>query len=136
MWAAVPSVLAGARPGGLWGCPKCWDGVRCCRNHSIGSIRDDEAQVSQCAAAQVIVDCPRVCLKKLPGGVDCLVIRFALNCWEYRVREACHDFLDGGVLNLDVLGGPECIYALLMRKRFWTGVPKKRLVLSAGYSLG
>jgi hypothetical protein len=79
---------------------------------------------------------PRVCLKKLPGGVNCLVIRLALNCWEYWVRKACHDVLDCGVLHLDVLGGPECLFALLMRKRFWTGVPKKTLVLSAGYSLG
>jgi hypothetical protein len=92
--------------------------------------------VSQCAAAQVSVDYPRVCLKKLPGGVDCLVIRLALNCWEYRVRKACQDVLDVGVLHLDVLGGPECIFALLMRKCFWIGVPKKTLVLSAGYSLG
>jgi hypothetical protein len=68
-------------PGGVWGCPKRWAGVRCWSNHSIGSIRDDEAQVSQCATAQVSVDCPRVCLKKLPGGVDCLVIRLALECW-------------------------------------------------------
>jgi hypothetical protein len=92
--------------------------------------------VSQCAAAQVSVDCPRVCLKKLSGGMDCLVILLALNWWEYWVRQACHDVLDGGVLHLDVLGGPECIFALLMRKRFWTGVPKKTLVLLAGYSLG
>jgi hypothetical protein len=47
----------------------------------IRSIRDDEAQVTQCASAQVSVDCLRVCLKKLSGGVDCLVIRLALNCW-------------------------------------------------------
>jgi hypothetical protein len=92
--------------------------------------------VSQGDAAQVSVDNPIVCLKKLPGGVDCLVIRLALNCWEYRVREACHDVLDGGVLHLDVLGGPECLFALLMKKRFWTRVLKKMLVLSAGYSLG
>jgi hypothetical protein len=65
-----------------------------------------------------------------------LVIGLALNCWEYWVREACHDVLDGGVLHLDVLGGPECLFALLLRKRFWTGVPKKTLVLIAGYSLG
>jgi hypothetical protein len=68
--------------------------------------------------------------------VDCLVIRLALNFWTYRVRKACHDFLDGGVLHLDVLEGPECLFALLMRKRFWTGVPKKMQVLSKGYSLG
>jgi hypothetical protein len=87
-------------------------------------------------AAQVSVDCPRVCLKKLSGGVDCLVIRLALNCWEYWVREACHGVLEGGVLHLDVLGGPECLFALLMRKRCWTWVPKKTLVLLTGYSLG
>jgi hypothetical protein len=92
--------------------------------------------VSQCASTQVGVDCSRVCLEKLSGGVDCLVIRLALNCWKYRVREACHDALDGGVLHLDVLGGPECLFSLLMRKRFWTGVPKKTQVLSEGYSLG
>jgi hypothetical protein len=68
--------------------------------------------------------------------MDCLVIRLALNCSEYRVRKACHDVLYGGLLHIDVLGGPECLFALLMRKRFWTGVPKKTLVLSAGYSLG
>jgi hypothetical protein len=92
--------------------------------------------VSQGAAAQVCVDCPRVHLKKLPGDVVGLVIRLALICWEYFVREAGHDVLDRGVLYLDVLGGPECLFALLMRKRFWTGVPKKTVVLLAGYSLG
>jgi hypothetical protein len=92
--------------------------------------------VSQCAAAQVSVDCPRVFLKKRYDGVDCLVIRLALNCWEYWVREACHDVLDGGVLYLDVLRGPECLFALLMQKRFRTGVPKKTVVLLTGYSLG
>jgi hypothetical protein len=64
-----------------------------------------------------------------------LVIQLALSCWKYRVRKACHDILDGGV-HLDVLGGPECLFALLMRKRFWTGVPKKMQVLCEGYSLG
>jgi hypothetical protein len=123
-------------PGGLWGCPKCCAGVRCWSYHGIGSIRDDEAQVSQAAAVKVCFDCPRVRLKKLPGGVDFLVIRLALNCWEYWVREYCHDVIDGGVLHPDVLGGLECIFALLMRKRFWTGVPKKPAVLIAGYSLG
>jgi hypothetical protein len=101
-------------PGGLWGCPKYWVCVRCWSNHGVGSIRDNEAQVSQGAATQVCVDCPRVRLKKFPGGVDCLVIRLDLNYWEYWVREACHDFLDGGVLHLGVLGGPECLFALLM----------------------
>jgi hypothetical protein len=74
-------------------------------------------------------------LKKLSGGVDCSVIRLALNCWEYWVRKAFHDLLDGGVIHLDMLGGPEGLFALLMRKRFWTGVPKKTLVLLEGYSL-
>jgi hypothetical protein len=68
-------------PGGLWGYPKCWSVVCCWGNHGVGSIRDDDTQVSQCASAQVSVDCPRVCLKKLSGGVDCLVIRIDLNCW-------------------------------------------------------
>jgi hypothetical protein len=68
--------------------------------------------------------------------MDCLVIRLALNCWKYRVMKACHEFLDVGVLHLDVLGGPECLFALLMRKRFWTGVPKKTQVLCEGYSIG
>jgi hypothetical protein len=49
------------------------------------------------------------------------VIRIALNCWKYRLYKACHDVLDGGVLHLDVLGGPECLFVLLTRKRFWTG---------------
>jgi hypothetical protein len=79
---------------------------------------------------------PPLCLEKLSGGVDCLVIRLALNCWKYRARKACHDVLDIGVLHLDVLGGPECLFALLMRKRFWTGVPKKMQVLCEIYILG
>jgi hypothetical protein len=78
---------------------------------------------------------PASLLENLSGGVDRLVIWLTLNCWEYRVRRACHDVLDGGVLHLDVLGGPECLFTLLMRKRFWTGVPKKTQVLSEGYSL-
>jgi hypothetical protein len=123
-------------PEGLWGCPKCWAGVRCWRYHGIGSVRDNEDQVSQGAAAQVCFDCPIIHSKKLPGGVDCLIARLALNCWEYWVREACHDVLDGGVLHLDVLGGLECLFVLLMRKHFWTGVPKTTAVLIAGYSLG
>jgi hypothetical protein len=67
-----------------------------------------------------------VCLEKLSGGVDCLVVWLALNCWGYRVSKACHGVLEGGELHLDVLGGSECLFALLMRKRFWTGVPKKQ----------
>jgi hypothetical protein len=58
--------------------------------------------------------------------MDCLVIRLTLNCWEYWVREAFYDGLDGGVLHNDVLGGPECLFALLMKKRFWTGDQRKR----------
>jgi hypothetical protein len=92
--------------------------------------------VSRYASTEVSVDCPRVCLKKLSGGVDFLVMRLALNCWEYWVSKACHDVLNSGVLHLDVLVGPECLFALLVRKRFWTGVPKKTQVLSEGYSLG
>jgi hypothetical protein len=65
------------------------------------------------------------------GLVDWLV----LNCREDWVREADHDVLDSGVLHVELLGGPECLYLLLMRKRFWTGVPKKTAVLIAGYSL-
>jgi hypothetical protein len=68
--------------------------------------------------------------------VDFLVIRLALNCWKDRVREACHDVLDGGVLHLDVLGGPDCIFALLIQKRFWTEVPKKRKCCSRAIALG
>jgi hypothetical protein len=93
-------------PGGLWGCPKCWAGVRCWSYTDIGSVRDYEAQVSKGATAQVCVDCPGFCLKKLPVGVDCLVIRLALICREYWAREDGHDVLDGGVLHLDVLGEP------------------------------
>jgi hypothetical protein len=68
--------------------------------------------------------------------VDCLVIWIALNCWKYRVREARHDVSDGGVLHLAVLGGPECIFALLIQKRFWTRVPKKRKCLLRAIASG
>jgi hypothetical protein len=44
--------------------------------------------------------------------------------------------LNGGVLHLDVVGGPECLFALLTRKHFLTGVPKVTKLLFAGYSLG
>jgi hypothetical protein len=40
--------------------------------------------------------------------------------------EARHDILDGGVLHLDMLGGPECIFALLEKKRFWSGGQRQR----------
>jgi hypothetical protein len=112
-------------PWGLWDYPTCWAFIRCWGDHCIGCIRNDESQVSQSASLQVGINRPRVCLKRLPGGVIFLVIRFALNSWKYRVRKACHDVLDGGVLHLDVLGGPECLCALLRWKRFWTGVPKR-----------
>jgi hypothetical protein len=112
-------------PGGLWAYPKCWASMRCRGDHCIGCIREDESQVPQSASTQVCVNHPRVCLERLPGGVDCLVIWFTLNCWEYRMRETRHDVFDGCVLHLDVLGGPECLCALLRWKRFWTGVPKR-----------
>jgi hypothetical protein len=115
---------------------KCWSVVRCRSYHGVGGVRDDEAQVSQGASAQVCFDCPRVRLKKLTGGVDCLIVRLTLNCWEYCASKSCHNILDGGVLHLYVLGGPECLSVLLMRKRFWTGVPKKTVVLIVGYSIG
>jgi hypothetical protein len=92
--------------------------------------------VSQSASTQVGVNCPRVCLKVLPGGVDCLIIRFALNCWKYRVREARNDVFNGGVLHVDVLGGPECLCALLRWKRVWNGVPKRRMCCLRAIALG
>jgi hypothetical protein len=82
--------------------------------------------VSQCAAAQVGVDGSRVCLEKLYGDMDGLVIRLALNCWKDWMSEARLDFLDGGVFNLDVLGGLECLFALLEKKRFCSGGQRKR----------
>jgi hypothetical protein len=56
--------------------------------------------------------------------------------WTDKVRKSCHDVLDGGVPHIDLLGGPECLFALLMQKRFWTGVPKTTQVLFVGNSLG
>jgi hypothetical protein len=50
----------------------------------------------------VSVDGSRVCLEKLSGGVDGLIIRLALYCWKYGMGEARHDVLDGGLLHLDV----------------------------------
>jgi hypothetical protein len=82
------------------------------------------------------VNCPRVCLKGLPNGVDCLMIWVALNCWKYRVREARNDVFDSCVLHLDVLGGPECLCALLSWKRVWTGVLKRRKCLLRAIALG
>jgi hypothetical protein len=90
----------------------------------------------RCPSTQVGVNCPQVCLKGLPDGVDCLIIRFALNCWKYRVRGASNDVFDSGVLHLDVLGGPECLCALLIWKRIWIGVPKGRKCLLRDITLG
>jgi hypothetical protein len=58
----------------------------------------------------VSVDGSRVCLEKLSGGVDGLIIRLALYCWKDRMREARQDLLDGGVLHVDVgkTGVPCC----------------------------
>jgi hypothetical protein len=92
--------------------------------------------VSQSASTQVGVNCPRVCLKGLPDDVDCLIIRFALNCWKDRVREARNDVFDSRILHLAVLGGRECLCALLSWKRVWTGVPKRRKSLLRAIALG
>jgi hypothetical protein len=58
----------------------------------------------------VIVDGSRVCVEKLSGGVDGLIIRLALYCWKDRMREARQEVLDGGVLHVDVgrTGVPCC----------------------------
>jgi hypothetical protein len=124
------------QPGGLWAYPKCWTSIRCWGNHGVGCILDDESQVSQSASTQVGVNCPGVCLKGLPDGVDCLIVRFALNCWKYRVREASNDVFESCVLHIAVLGGPECLCALLSWKRVWTGVPKRRKCLLRAVALG
>jgi hypothetical protein len=49
-------------------------------------------------------------LEKPSGGVDGFIIRLALYCWKDRMREACQDVLDGGVLHVDVgrTGVPCC----------------------------
>jgi hypothetical protein len=120
---------------GLWGCQKFWDRVSCWSYHDIGRIRDDDAHVSQGSATQMCVDFPRVGLEKLPSDVDFFIVRLALNCWYYWVREAYHTVRDSGVIHPDVLGGLECIFVLLMRKRFWTRIPKKTVVLFADYSV-
>jgi hypothetical protein len=78
-------------PWGLWAYPKYWACIRCWGDHCVECIRNDESQVSQRASTQVGINRPQVFLKRLPGGVNCLVIRFALNCWKYRVREAPYD---------------------------------------------
>jgi hypothetical protein len=82
------------------------------------------------------VNGPRVCLKALPSGVGCLVIRSALNCWKYRVKEDRYDVFGGDVLYVDVLGGPECLCMLLRWKRVWTGVPKRRICCLRAIALG
>jgi hypothetical protein len=66
--------------------------------------------VSQSSSAQVSVDGPRVCLEKLSGGVDCLIIRFALYCWKDWMGESRHEVLDGGILHVVVgrTGVPGC----------------------------
>jgi hypothetical protein len=91
--------------------------------------------MSQSASTQVGVNCPRVCLKGLPDGVDCLIIRFALNCWKYRVREDRYDVFDSCILHLDVLGGLECLCALLLEACLDRGT-KETQVFVEGYSLG
>jgi hypothetical protein len=113
-------------PWGLGAYPKCWGCIHCWGDHCVGGIRNDESQVSQSPSTQVGINRPQVGLKQLSSDVNCLVIRFALKCLKYRVREARYDVFNGGILHLDVLGGPECLCALLRGKRFWTGVPKKR----------
>jgi hypothetical protein len=123
-------------PWGLWSYPKCWACIRCWGDNYVGCIRNYESQVSQSASTHVGTNRPRVCLKRLPGGVSCLVVRFALNCWKYRVREARYDVFDGGVLHLDVLGGPECLCELLIWTRFWTGVPQIRKCCLRAIALG
>jgi hypothetical protein len=50
----------------------------------------------------------------------------ALYCWKYVMREARHDVLGGGVLHLEMLGGPECLLALLEKKHLWSGGRRKR----------
>jgi hypothetical protein len=80
-------------------------------------------------------DGSRVCLEKLSGGVDGLIVRLALYCWRDWMREARHDVVDGGVRHLDMLGGPECLFALLDKRRFSVRGPKKTVVLLAGYSV-
>jgi hypothetical protein len=83
----------------------------------------------------VSVDGSRICLEKLSGGVDGLIVRLALYCWKDWMMEARHDVLDGGLFHLDVLGVPECLFAFLEKKRFFVRGPKKTVVLLAGYSV-
>jgi hypothetical protein len=67
--------------------------------------------------------------------MDGLLFRLALYCWKDWIREARHDVLDGGVLHLDVLGGPECLVALLEKKRFWSWGQIKRYSWSRAIAL-
>jgi hypothetical protein len=92
--------------------------------------------MSQSASSQVGVNRPRVCLKGLTDGVDCLIIRFALNCWKYRMREARNDVLDVCVLHLDVLGGLECLCVMLRWKCVSTEVSKRRKCCLRAIALG
>jgi hypothetical protein len=66
--------------------------------------------VAKSASAQVSVDGSRVCLEKLSGGVDGLIVRLTLYCWKDRIREARQDVLDCGVLYVYVgsTGVPCC----------------------------
>jgi hypothetical protein len=82
----------------------------------------------------VSVDGSRVCLEKLSGGWDGLIIRLALYCWQDWMGEARHDVLDGGVLHLDVgrTGVPICFAG---EEKFLVRRPKKTVVLLAGYSV-
>jgi hypothetical protein len=80
------------------------------------------------------VDGSRVCLEKLYGGVDGLIVRLALYRWKDWMREARHDVLDGGVLHIDVgrTGVPICFAGgetCLVRG------PKKTVVLLTDYSV-
>jgi hypothetical protein len=76
----------------------------------------------------VSVDGPRVCLEKLSGGVDGLIIRLALYCWKDRMSEALQGVLDGVVLHVDVgrTGVPCCCAG---EETFSVRRPKKTVVL-------
>jgi hypothetical protein len=52
------------------------------------------------------------------------------------VSEVLNGVLDSSVLHLAVLGGPECLCALLSLKCVWTGVPKRRKCLLRAIALG
>jgi hypothetical protein len=80
------------------------------------------------------VDGSRVCLEKLSGGVDGLIVRLAFYCWKDWMREDSHDFLECGVLLFDVgrTGVPICFAG---EETFLVRRPKKTVVLLAGYSV-